>query len=168
MKSYLGCGNNNAILGNVQVKNELASFFILLHVECYQTQERRITKLSIVIDNFLHPNILAVLETYINDVPILQVRLLTRSQNNSNFKSFISDLQLLAQQYPSRLIEAKENNKCHGRFIIVDRKVVYHSGHSFHDLGKKADHINKIENTDEVQKVITDFENWWLNGSSIK
>lgn len=41
----------------------------------------------------------------------------------------------------------------HDRFIIIDRKILYHSGASFKDLGKKCFAITKIEDT----KIIKDL-----------
>ena len=39
-----------------------------------------------------------------------------------------------------------KNDVFHDRFIIIDRKILYHSGSSFKDLGKKCFAINKMEN----------------------
>lgn len=48
------------------------------------------------------------------------------------------------EQYEN--IELVYNNKFHDRFIILDYKILYHSGASFKDLGQKYFSINKIEN----------------------
>ncbi len=49
------------------------------------------------------------------------------------------------------------NNKSyHDRFIIIDRKIVFHCGASFKDLGKKCFAINEIENKIENGKLIND------------
>ena len=37
------------------------------------------------------------------------------------------------------------NDKFHDRFIIIDRKTLYHCGASFKDLGDKCFAINLIE-----------------------
>ena len=44
----------------------------------------------------------------------------------------------------------------HDRFIIIDRKIVFHCGASFKDLGKKCFAINEIENRIEIDKLIND------------
>ena len=44
----------------------------------------------------------------------------------------------------------------HDRFIIIDRKRVFHCGASFKDLGKKCFAINEIENKIENGKLIND------------
>ena len=49
-----------------------------------------------------------------------------------------------------------KNDSYHDRFIIIDRKMVFHSGASFKDLGKKCFAINEIENKIEKEKLIND------------
>ena len=48
------------------------------------------------------------------------------------------------------------NDSYHDRFIIIDRRIVFHCGASFKDLGKKCFAINKIENKIENGKLIND------------
>ena len=48
------------------------------------------------------------------------------------------------------------NESYHDRFIIIDRKRVFHCGASFKDLGKKCFVINEIENKIEREKLIND------------
>ena len=48
------------------------------------------------------------------------------------------------------------NDSYHDRFIIIDRKKVYHCGASFKDLGKKCFAINNIENKKEIEKLISE------------
>ena len=48
------------------------------------------------------------------------------------------------------------NESYHDRFIIIDRKRVFHCGASFKDLGKKCFAINEVENKTEIDKLIND------------
>ena len=48
------------------------------------------------------------------------------------------------------------NNSYHDRFIIIDRKRVFHCGASFKDLGKKCFGIHEIENMYEIEKLVND------------
>jgi len=50
----------------------------------------------------------------------------------------------------------KNNDSYHDRFIIIDRKRVFHCGASFKDLGKKCFAINEIENKIEREKLVND------------
>lgn len=43
-----------------------------------------------------------------------------------------------------------KNDSYHDRFIIIDRKKVFHCGASFKDLGSKCFEINEIENKIEI------------------
>ena len=46
------------------------------------------------------------------------------------------------------------NNSYHDRFIIIDRKRIFHCGASFKDLGKKCFGIHEIENINEIEKIL--------------
>ena len=51
-------------------------------------------------------------------------------------------------------VELKNNNSFHDRFIIIDNKVLYHSGASFKDLGTKCFAINKIDNSEMINDML--------------
>ena len=46
------------------------------------------------------------------------------------------------------------SDKFHDRFVIIDKKVLYHSGASFKDLGNKCFAINKIEDKEYLKIII--------------
>ncbi len=48
------------------------------------------------------------------------------------------------------------NDSYHDRFIIIDRKIVFHCGASFKDLGRKCFGIHEIENSVEIEKLINE------------
>lgn len=123
------------------------------------------TKEIAIQDNYMHPDMLAVLESYVISNPNLQIRLLMKKSNNSHYKGFVSDLRAFENQYPNVKLEVKDNDKCHGRFIFTDNISAYQSGHSFLDLGNKADRISKINDSTIIQKALNDFNNWWITGS---
>ena len=47
-----------------------------------------------------------------------------------------------------------KNDSYHDRFIIIDRKMVFHSGASFKDLGKKCFAINQIDDKHLINSVL--------------
>ena len=51
------------------------------------------------------------------------------------------------------------NDSYHDRFIIIDRKIVFHCGASFKDLGKKCFGIHEIENKIEIDELINNVIN---------
>ena len=46
------------------------------------------------------------------------------------------------------------SGKFHDRFVILDKKVLYHSGASFKDLGNKCFSLNKIEDEEILSNII--------------
>ena len=51
------------------------------------------------------------------------------------------------------------NNSYHDRFIIIDRKRIFHCGASFKNLGKKCFGIHEIENKIEIEKLVSEVIN---------
>lgn len=51
-------------------------------------------------------------------------------------------------------IEIIYNGKFHDRFIIIDRKILYHCGASFKDLGDKCFGINLIEDQEVLKNIL--------------
>ena len=96
----------------------------------------------IIIDNYIDKSILDVLKNINKNITII-----TNKYNNEDYLKY-------KEQYKN--ISLKINNKIHDRFIIIDRKIVFHSGASFKDLGKKCFAINEIENKIENDKLIND------------
>lgn len=88
----------------------------------------------IIIDNYIDKNILDVLRNINKKIIII-----TDKYNNKDYERYNS-------QYKN--IKLIINNDFHDRFIIIDRKVLYHCGASFKDLGKKCFEISKIEDND--------------------
>lgn len=93
-----------------------------------QAQERITT-----IDNYLDKNILDVFASIQKDVLIVT--------KNINKK----DLEMYEHQYQN--VKIIKNDSFHDRFIIIDKKTLYHCGASFKDLEKKCFAITKM--TDE-------------------
>ena len=85
----------------------------------------------IIIDNYIDKNILDILSKTNK-----QVTLITN-------KYKIQDYEKYKEQYSN--VTLVVNSSFHDRFIILDKKNLYHSGASFKDLGKKCFAITKIE-----------------------
>lgn len=117
-----------------------------------------------VVDNFLSHEALSVIEPYI--LKGITFRLLTRQLNNNKFRSFATDFKIFKKQY-ARQVEAKDNSKCHDRFVIIDNHIVYHFGASLAELGNTLSVANLIEDNGEKAKIMAKFTNWWSTGTSI-
>ena len=85
----------------------------------------------IIIDNYVDKNILDILSKTSRNVTLI-----TNKYNNVDYEKY-------KEQYNNIAIVV--NNSFHDRFIILDKKVLYHFGASFTDLGKKCFAITKIE-----------------------
>ena len=96
----------------------------------------------IIIDNYIG-------KTLLDDLRIINKKIIIISSNiNDTLKK------KYLKQYNN--IKFINNESYHDRFIIIDRKIVFHSGASFKDLGKKCFAINEIENKIENDKLIND------------
>ncbi len=90
----------------------------------------------IIIDNYVNKVTLDILSKKNIDVTIL----LITDKNKSKLTK--TDIDKFNSEYP--LIKVKYTNCFHDRFIILDRKELYHLGASLKDLGKKVFEITKI------------------------
>ena len=97
----------------------------------------------IIIDNYASKELFDILK----DIKI-NIKIVTKNIDDILIKKY-------NKQYNN--IEIINNDSFHDRFIIIDRKTLYHSGASFKDLGHKCFGINKIEDKhilDELLKYI--------------
>jgi len=101
----------------------------------------------IIIDNYVNKETLDILSKKKINVTIL---LVTDKMKNNLTKT---DIKKFNDEYPS--LNIKYTNIFHDRFIIIDKKELYHLGASLKDLGKKVFGINKIYDNDYVNKLIS-------------
>ena len=96
----------------------------------------------IIIDNYMGKTLLDELRNFNRKIIII----------SSNINDTLKEKYI--KQYNN--IKFINNDSYHDRFIIIDRKRVFHCGASFKDLGKKCFAINEIENKIEKEKLIND------------
>ena len=114
--------NNNYIF----FEGEIYDAYSLL-IDILKEAEKEI----IIIDNYAGKQLFDILkEIKIN------IKVVTKNIDEISYKKH-------KKQYEN--IEMINNDKFHDRFIIIDKKILYHSGASFKDIGKKCFGINKIE-----------------------
>ena len=94
----------------------------------------------IIIDNYIDRNLLDILSKTKN-----KVKIVTNKYNNQDYEKY-------KMQYKN--VELIINNTFHDRFIILDKKILYHSGASFKDLGNKCFEISKIEESDILENLL--------------
>ena len=98
----------------------------------------------IIIDNYIDKHILDILSKTEK-----KVKIITNKYNNQDYEKY-------REQYNN--VELIINNTFHGRFIIIDKRILYHSGASFKDLGNKCFEISKIEDDDIVERLLDRLE----------
>ena len=94
----------------------------------------------IIIDNYVDKTILDI--TCLLDK---NITIITNKYNKIDYEKY-------QKQYEN--LEIIINNKFHDRFIILDKKILYHSGASFKDLGNKCFAINKIEDENILKELL--------------
>ena len=94
----------------------------------------------VIIDNYIDKNILDILSKTNR-----KVTLVTNKYNNIDYEKY-------KEQYNNVILVV--NNSFHDRFIILDKKVLYHSGASFKDLGKRCFAITKIESRELLDSLL--------------
>ena len=94
----------------------------------------------IIIDNYIDKNILDILSKTKKNIIII-----TNKYNNDDYNKY-------KKQYKN--VISNIDDSFHDRFIIIDRNLLYHSGASFKDLGKKCFEITKIIDPNILQNLI--------------
>ena len=94
----------------------------------------------IIIDNYAGKELLDIIKDISVDIKIV----------SSNIDS------TLKKKYESQYSNVTfiNNNTFHDRFIIIDKKVLYHSGASYKDLGNKCFAINKIKDDEYLENIL--------------
>lgn len=118
-------------------KNDIYDAYSVL-IEIFKLSEEEI----IIIDNYAGKELLDILR-------IIHKKILIVS-------SSIDEIQKKKYLKQYNNVSFIKNYSYHDRFIIIDRKRVFHSGASFKDLGRKCFGIHEIENYVEIEKLINE------------
>ena len=97
----------------------------------------------IIIDNYADKSILDMI-TNLN----AKVTIVTKKFN------LLKDIDITKYNRQYHNLKVIYSDKFHDRFVIVDKKVLYHSGASFKDLGNKCFAINKIEDNEYLKNIL--------------
>jgi len=112
-----------------------------LMVEIVEKAEKEL----ILIDNYVDVNTLNILSKKKDGVNVLIV---TSGKGNLTDK----DIAKFNSQYPK--LTVKISKDFHDRFLIIDRKEVYHIGASIKDAGKKSFGITKLEVEELIKSLL--------------
>ena len=161
MKRYLSFENKNSIILNHEERIlKLEEFFdklnekekinaIFYEGQIYDAYSLLIDIFKeanegiIIIDNYADKSILDMI-TNLN----VEVTIVTRKFN------LLKDIDIKKYNRQYHNLKVIYSDKFHDRFVILDKKVLYHSGASFKDLGKKCFAINKIEDNEYLKNIL--------------
>ena len=101
----------------------------------------------IIIDNYAGKNLFDI----IKDINI-KVKIYTENIDNISKEKY-------EKQYNN--LEIINTNIFHDRFIIIDNKLLYHSGASFKDLGKKCFAITKMEDNNILKELLNKLKKYY-------
>ena len=97
----------------------------------------------IIIDNYADKSILDMITN-------LNVKVIIVTKKFNLLKDI--DIKKYNKQYHN--LKVIYSDKFHDRFVIIDKKVLYHSGASFKDLGNKCFAITKIKDKEYLETII--------------
>ena len=161
MKRYLSFENKNSIILNheerilkleesfdkLNEKEKINAIFYegqiydaySLLIDIFKEAKKEI----IIIDNYADKSILDMI-TNLN----VKVTIVTRKFN------LLKDIDIKKYNRQYHNLKVIYSDKFHDRFVIIDKKVLYHSGASFKDLGNKCFAINKIEDNEYLKNIL--------------
>ena len=100
----------------------------------------------LIIDNYIDDSVLKMLAKKKNNVEVVIL-----TSDKSNIEKL--DVKKFNKEYP--ILKVAKTNKFHDRFIIIDNKEMYHLGASIKALGKKCFAINRIEDVEIIEKIVS-------------
>ena len=98
----------------------------------------------IIIDNYADKELLDIVSKTNKKIIII-----SSNMDNNLIKKY-------QKQYDN--LKVINNKTFHDRFIIIDKKILYHCGSSFKDLGKKCFSINLIEDTNILNNLLVELK----------
>ena len=130
--------NNNHIFYEGQIYD---SYSLLIDILSKAKKE------IIIIDNYAGKKLFDI----IKDINI-KVKIYTENIDNISKEKY-------EKQYNN--LEIINTNIFHDRFIIIDNKLLYHSGASFKDLGKKCFAITKMEDNNILKELLNKLKKYY-------
>lgn len=113
------------------------AYSLLIHILSVAKKE------IIIIDNYAGIELFDILK----DIKC-NIKIITKNTSEELIKKY-------NKQYSN--VTVIKSDSFHDRFIIIDESLLYHSGSSFKDLGKKCFAINKIENKNITTEILKEI-----------
>ena len=165
MRKYLSTNNYENRISNIETKlidydnkfdyifdkfnNDVENTKLFFEGQIYDAYSLLMDILSkskdsiIIIDNYIDRKLLNVITKFNN------VIIVTKSINSN-------DIDKYNKQYNN--LKMIINDSFHDRFIVIDKKILYHCGASFKDLGKKCFALTKLEDNKYLNSILNMLE----------
>jgi hypothetical protein len=82
-------------------------------------------------------------------------------------QSMAAEARTFVSQYPRAVIEVRQANDFHDRFIIVDGQSCVHVGASIKDAGKTAFMVSRVEDPDNLAAILNALRASWDNARAV-
>ena len=125
-------------INHIFYEGQIYNAYLLL-IDIFNEAKKEI----IIIDNYADKSILDMITN-------LNVKVIIVTKKFNLLKDI--DIKKYNKQYHN--LKVIYSDKFHDRFIILDKKVLYHSGASYKDLGNKCFAINKIEDNEYLKNIL--------------
>ncbi len=102
----------------------------------------------IIIDNYADKTVLDMIKN-------LKIKITLITKKDAKLKSL--DITKYNEEYHN--LKIVYSNSFHDRYIILDKKIIYHCGASLNHAGVKTFSLNKIEDNDIITLLITKINN---------
>ena len=131
--------SNNTFSNEIFYEGQIFDAYYLL-LKIFDSSKKSI----IIIDNFADKELFKLLSKTDKKITVY-----SKNINNDLVKKY-------KKQYSN--VTLIENDSFHDRFIIVDEESLYHCGASFKDLGTKSFAINRLDNKEEVNNLLSSIK----------
>ena len=131
--------SNNTFSNEIFYEGQIFDAYYLL-LKIFDSSKKSI----IIIDNFADKELFKLLSKTDKKITVY-----SKNINNDLVKKY-------KKQYSN--VTLIENDSFHDRFIIVDEESLYHCGASFKDLGTKSFAINRLDNKEVVNNLLSSIK----------
>ena len=141
----------NQLFNALQGKNNIQKEGVFFDGQIYDAYSfivdliEKAEKELIIVDNYVDKSVLDMLSKKKKSV---KARVLTHKKT----KLLALDIEKFNQQYPT--LKVDYTNKIHDRFLLIDKKELYHIGASLKDLGKKCFAFSRFENKELIANLL--------------
>lgn len=125
-----------------------------------------------ILDNYLTGNVIGLLEWETKINPSLLIKLLISKESVKKYENCINALKKFIELHPKTQMDCREGlprnpGGLHGRFIVIDGKEIYQSGHSLAELGDKGAHMSRMRAQHVKKKALIEFESLFSDATKI-